>query len=70
MPSLRALIFKEALEDIEICRLLESYIGKEKVVELIEKEAQTEITFDNYPRNHTYIPSLMEKMKQMIASFQ
>lgn len=70
VPSLRALIFKEALEDIEICRLLESYIGKEKVIELIDKEAQTEITFDNYPRNHTYIPSLMEKMKQMIASFQ
>ncbi len=70
VPSLRALIFKEALEDIEICRLLESYIGKEKVVELIDKEAKMDITFNDYPRNQTYIPSLMEKMKQMIESFQ
>ena len=66
VPSLRAIIFKEALEDIEICKKLESYIGREKVVEMIDKEAGMDLTFSNYPRNNDYIPELIEKMEQLI----
>ncbi len=65
-PSLRAVIFKEALQDIELCRMLEEKIGKEKVVELIEKEAGMEITFKDYPRNSEFIPHLMDKIKSML----
>lgn len=66
VPSLRAVIFKEALQDIELCRMLEEKIGKEKVVELIEKEAGMEITFTQYPRNNEFIPDLMDKIKAML----
>lgn len=66
LPSLRALVFREALEDIEICRLLEEKIGKAAVVELIEKEAGMEITFKEYPRNPDFIPGLISKMKQIL----
>ena len=45
------------------------YIGKDKVVELIDSEAGMDITFSEYPREETFIPSLMEKMKKMIAEF-
>lgn len=45
LPSLRALVFQEAMQDIEVCRLLEQQIGKEAVVALIEEEAGMEITF-------------------------
>ena len=69
IPSLRAIIFKEALNDIETCRTLEKYIGRDKVVEMIDKAAGTEITFAEYPRNNDYIPDLMESMKKMIKSF-
>ena len=65
-PSLRAVIFKEALQDIEICRMLEKYIGREKVVAMIDNAAQMNITFDNYPRNNDYIPTLIEEMTAII----
>lgn len=70
LKSLRAVVFKEALQDIEVCKLLEQYIGHEKVVELIEKEAGMEITFSEYPQSNEFIVSLMEKVKQMIQSYQ
>lgn len=66
VPSLRALIFKEALEDIEICRLLESYIGRDAVIEMIDTEAKMNVTFSEYPRNTEFIPSLINKMRRLI----
>ena len=69
IPSLRAVIFKEALNDIEICRTLEKYIGRDKVVEMIDKAADMNVTFAEYPRNNDYIPDLLEDMKKMIKSF-
>lgn len=69
VPSLRAIIFRDALNDIEICRKLESYIGRKKVIEMIDKAAGMEITFDDYPRNAEYIPALIEEMEKMIESY-
>ncbi len=68
--SMRAVIFKEALQDIEVCRTLEKHIGKEKVVELIENQAGMEITFSQYPRNKEYIPNLMARIKGMIKEYE
>ena len=66
LPSIRALVFKDALEDIQICQKLEEYIGKEAVIKLIDDEAGMDLTFFDYPRNSEFIPSLIEKMRQMI----
>lgn len=65
-PSIRALVFKEAIEDIQLCRTLEKYIGKDAVVKLIDEEAGMDVTFKEYPRNPHYIPNLMDKMRNMI----
>ena len=68
--STRALVFKDALQDIQLCKLLERYIGKEKVIELIEKEAGMEITFNEYPRNNDFIINVIDKIKENIEKHQ
>ena len=69
IPSLRGLVFKEALQDVEVCKLLEKYIGREAVINMIDNEAGMDVTFKEYPRNSTYIPNLMQKMKSIIAEY-
>lgn len=66
VPSLRAVVFKEALADIEICRTLEGYIGRDAVIAMIDEAAGEPLTFSCYPRNSHYIPDLIEKMQNMI----
>lgn len=66
LASLRAFVFREALEDIEICRMLEKKIGKGSVVELIEKEAGMELTFKQYPHDSEFIVRIIDKIKKML----
>jgi hypothetical protein len=65
-PSLRAIIFKEALEDVEILRKLEEKIGRDKVIEMIDKEAKMDLTFKEYPTESSFIPKLLDKAINMI----
>ena len=69
VPSLRAIIFRDALQDVEICKMLEKYIGREAVIKMIDEAAGMDVTFYEYPRNSEYIPSLITKMKEMIAQY-
>ena len=64
--SVRAEVFFEALQDMQVCRALEAVIGRPAVVEMIDREAGMALTFVDYPRNSGFIPTLMEKMKQML----
>ncbi len=64
--SLRALVFYEALQDISVCSLLEKYIGKDKVIEIIDDEANMDITFKQYPRNSLYLPNLRQRLVREI----
>ena len=66
IPSMRAFVFREALEDISLCRLLEKKIGKEAVIKLIEEEAGMEITFKSYPKDMEFFPRLTRKIKEML----
>lgn len=70
VPSLRAVVFKEALEDIQVCKTLESYIGKEAVVAMIDEAAGQSLTFSQYPRNSRYIPQLMNQMIEKIRQLE
>ena len=70
VPSLRALVFKEALNDISVCMKLEEYIGREAVVKMIDDRAGMNVTFKEYPRNSEYILSLIGKMEEMITGFE
>ena len=49
-PSLRLKVFKQALDDMRLLELWGNKIGKADVVKRIEQIAETEITFDKYPK--------------------
>ena len=67
--SARMKVFKDALQDIQLCEMLEKHIGKENVVKLIEDEAGMEINFEMYPRNSEFYDKLNQKMKEIIAKY-
>ena len=62
-------MFQEALQDIKRCHKLETFIGRDAVVEMIDRKAGMEITFSEYPRNIQFIPDLMEKMNRIIERY-
>ena len=66
---MRAKVFKDALQDIQLCQMLEEHIGKEEVVKFIEDMAGMEITFEEYPRNSGFYDSLNLKIKETIAEY-
>lgn len=68
-PSLRAKVFKEAIQDVSICRVLEKYIGKDEVIKLIEEKADMEITFSEYPRNAEFLIELGKLIKDEIKKY-
>lgn len=69
LKSLRAIIFYEALQDISICNILEEIIGREKVVEIIDRSANMDITFSDYPRNSLFIIDTISEIKKIILRY-
>ena len=62
IPSLRFRVFKQALCDVALLKLLEKKIGKENAVALIDRVANTDITFKKYPRNESFFAELYEEI--------
>ncbi|MDP4132547.1 MAG: DUF4091 domain-containing protein, partial [Bacillota bacterium] len=60
--SIRALIFYEGLQDISALRLLEKKVGRKKALEIVVDAANMDITFEDYPRNSEFLPSLRDKI--------
>lgn len=65
---IRGRITRDAISDMDICRTLEQYIGREAVVKMIDDEAGMEVRFDNYPVDKEYLPKLTAKMKEIIKN--
>ncbi len=63
--SIRLMVLEEAFFDIRALSLLESQIGYDAVIELIEKDIEP-ITFDSYPTNSDYLVQLRETVNQKI----
>lgn len=70
IESLRIVVFHDALQDVRALELLESYIGRKKVVEMIEKEAGMEISFKQYPHNSQFLLNLRSKVNEAIKEEQ
>lgn len=68
VESIRYVVFREALQDLRAFQLLETFIGKEKVVQLIEEKAKSAITFDNFPNNQDYILELRNIINEKIET--
>ncbi|MGN1059871.1 MAG: DUF4091 domain-containing protein, partial [Clostridia bacterium] len=67
LESLRLLVFYDALQDLRALRLLESYIGRDAVVELMEEEAGMEIRFNQYPHDRDFLLRLRERVNREIG---
>lgn len=64
--SLRLEVFFDAIQDLRALQLLETKIGKEKVLEIIENEC--EITFKNYKHSSSWLLNTREKINELIKN--
>ena len=66
VPSLRIKVFYDAFQDLAALRLLENKIGREGVLELIEKDLQKPLTFREYPHDEKWLLDLRERINSLI----
>lgn len=66
--SIRGMVLKEALFDLRALQLLESYIGREKVVALIYEQTESDITFSHYPHSSEYIHNLRKRVNECLMT--
>lgn len=69
IESLRIKVFYDALQDVRAMKLLESYIGKDKVVEIIEDTTKLDIAFNRYPKSAATLLKVREKINKKIEEF-
>ncbi len=65
-PSLRLKVFLHALQDMRAFALLETVLGRDEVIGIIE--ANGEITFSEYPKDNDYILNLRDKVNQLLKN--
>ena len=68
IPSLRQMVFFEALQDLRAFQLLESFTSYEEVLELIECGCDEKITFHSYPRDAGWLLAVRERINRKIGS--
>lgn len=60
IPSLRFKVFKEALDDISLLKLVEKKIGKDNVIAELDRIAGMNIGFTNYPKGEKFFFDLYD----------
>lgn len=65
--SLRLNVFYDAFQDMMALQLLESKIGREKTIALLEEDAEMPITFNDYPHSSEWHLATREKINKAIA---
>lgn len=68
IPSLRLIVFNEALQDLRVLQLLEKYIGRNEVIKLIEN-ITGEIAFDKCAQNANIILKMREKIMSVLKEY-
>lgn len=66
LESLRLKVFYDGFEDMAALKLLESKIGREKVLEFIDKDLFKPLTFMEYPHENEWLLETREKINHMI----
>lgn len=69
IESLRLEVLYEALQDMRALELLETFIGKEAVVKMLEEGLEQPITFKEYPRESSWLLMKREQINRMIQQF-
>lgn len=65
--SIRGEVTYDAIQDMNICLALESFIGRENVVGMIDEAAGGNLRFDDYPKNKEFLENLRAKMVEQIG---
>jgi len=66
LPSIRLMVFHEALQDVRAFELCERLYSREFVLSLID--ARGPVTFDDYPKDADYLIELRRKVNEAIAA--
>ena len=66
LNSLRLKVFYDAVQDFAAMKLLESIIGRAKVMEIIEDEAGRPVTMKKYPHGNDFILKTRERINKAI----
>ena len=66
LESLRIIVFHEALQDMKAMKLAEKFVGKEKIVELIDSKIGEPVTFDVCAKSDEALLSLREEINKII----
>ena len=69
LNSLRLNVFYDGLQDMMALQLLETKIGKEAVVKLMEDSTDKPITFSEYPHSNSGCLKNREKINQEIKKY-
>ena len=67
--SIRLMVLYEAIQDHRALKLLEQYIGREAVIDLLEEDLSEPITFQTYPKSASYLISVRNKINRMLKQF-
>lgn len=67
-PSLREMVFLDALQDLRALSLLESLTSFEEVINILESGLENPLTFKEYPRNIDYITNIRETVNRKIQT--
>ncbi len=60
--SIRGELTYQALEDIRLCKALEEKLGRDAVIELIDRFAGRDLRFDDYPAGNAFLEGLHAAM--------
>ena len=63
------MVLYEAIQDHRALKLLEQYIGREAVIDLLEEDLSEPITFQTYPKSANYLISIRNKINRMLKRF-
>lgn len=66
VDSLRFEVFREALQDLRALELLESLVGRERTIAIMEEGAGSPITFDEYPQDAAWVLNCRERINNAI----
>ena len=70
IPSLRMKVLAYALQDLRALQALSARIGKRAAVQLLEQDLAAPITFDNYPRDATWLLQTRERINRALVQAQ
>ena len=67
-PSVHGKQTAEAIVDMDLCRTVEQYIGREAVVRILDRTGECPLRFDSFPKGEEYIFAVREKLLRALKN--